>query len=115
VAALDLRAAREFAGFGGVMLFVLMCLDKPASLDLRLATREQHLAYLETYRSMLVRVGPLLDPDQRPIGSLLIIDVEDQAAAAGFAESDPYGRAGLFESVMIRPFREVYRDGERVI
>ena len=31
------------------MLFVLVCTDKPGSLDLRLATRPQHLAYLETY------------------------------------------------------------------
>ena len=96
------------------MLFALMCMDKPASLDVRLATRPQHLAYLETYQTMLVHAGALLDTDQRPQGSLLIIDVQDQAAAAGFAESDPYNRAGLFESVQIRPFREVFRDGERV-
>ena len=93
------------------MLFVILCTDKPASLDLRLATRPQHLAYLETYASKLVQTGPLLDPDGRPCGSLLIIDVADRAEAEGFAESDPYARAGLFESTVIRPYRCVYRDG----
>ena len=93
------------------MLFVLICTDKPGSLDVRLATRSNHLAYLETYESRLVQAGPLLDVDDRPCGSLLIIEAADRAEAAGFAEADPYTKAGLFETVMIRPFRQVYRDG----
>ena len=96
------------------MLFVLICTDKPASLDLRLATRSAHLAYLETYESRLMQAGPLLDADDRPCGSLLIVDVADRAEAAGFAEADPYNRAGLFESVIIRPYRQVYRDGTQL-
>jgi uncharacterized protein YciI len=96
------------------MLFVLVCIDKPASLDLRLATRPQHLAYLETYQDRIVQAGALLDTDQRACGSLLIIDVQDHPAAFGFAEADPYGRAGLFESVVIRPYRQVFAAGERV-
>jgi uncharacterized protein YciI len=96
------------------MLFVLVCTDKPGSLDLRLATRPSHLAYLETYQSKLVQGGALLDHDGRPSGSLLIVDVADRAEAAGFAEADPYNRAGLFESVLIRPYRQVFRDGEKL-
>ena len=96
------------------MLFVLACTDKPGSLDLRLASRSQHLAYLETYQSKLIQAGGLLDVDGRPCGSLLIIDVADRAEAEGFAESDPYFKSGLFESVVIRPFRQVFRDGEKV-
>ena len=96
------------------MLFVLICTDKPGSLDLRLATRGAHLAYLQTYEACLAQAGPMLDADDRPCGSLLIIDVADQAEAAGFAEADPYGKAGLFESVIIRHYRQVYRDGSVV-
>ena len=96
------------------MLFVLMCTDKPKSLDLRLATRPAHLAYLETYADRLVQAGGLLDADGRACGSLLLIDVKDEAEAAGFAEADPYVKAGLFESVVVRPYRQVFRDGERV-
>jgi uncharacterized protein YciI len=96
------------------MLFVLVCTDKPGCLDLRLASRPQHLAYLETYMSRLVQAGAMLDLDGRPCGSLLIIDVADRAEAEGFAEADPYNRAGLFEAVTIRPYKQVFRDGERV-
>lgn len=96
------------------MLFALMCIDRPGSLDLRLATRPDHLAFLETYASKIAQGGALLDLDGRPCGSLLVIDVEDRAAAEGFAAADPYAKAGLFESSVIRPFRQVYRDGEKV-
>jgi uncharacterized protein YciI len=96
------------------MLFTLICTDKPGSLDLRLATRGSHLAYLETYSSKLVTAGGLLDVDGRPGGSLLIIDVADRAEAEGFAEADPYHKAGLFESVLIRPYRQVFKDGDRI-
>jgi uncharacterized protein len=96
------------------MLFALICTDRPASLEVRMATRPHHLAYLDQYAKKLVQVGPLLDTEGRPCGSLLIIDVEDRAAAEGFAAADPYAKAGLFESTIIRPFRPVFRDGERL-
>jgi uncharacterized protein YciI len=96
------------------MLFVLMCTDKPKSLDLRLASRAAHLAYLETYASRIIQAGPLLDADGRAAGSLLIIDVAGPAEAAGFADADPYAKAGLFESVVIRGYRQVFRDGALV-
>lgn len=94
------------------MLFAIWCADKPASLDLRLATRAAHLAYLDTYRHRVVFAGPLLDVDQRPCGSLLIVEGKDRAEADGFAAGDPYTKAGLFESTVIRPFRAVVKDGE---
>jgi uncharacterized protein YciI len=96
------------------MLFVLVCTDKPKSLDLRLASRPAHLAYLETYLDRIVSAGALLDGDGRACGSLLVIDVADHAEAAGFAHADPYAKAGLFESVIIRPYRQVFRDGAPV-
>ena len=96
------------------MLFALICTDRPASLELRMATRPEHLAYLEQYASKLVQAGPLLDTEGRPCGSLLLIDVEDRAAAEGFAAADPYAKAGLFESTIIRAYRPVFRDGERL-
>jgi len=96
------------------MLFALICVDKPGSLDVRLASRPNHLAYLETYKSKLLHAGPMLDAEGRPCGSLLMVEVADRAEAEGFAEGDPYAKAGLFESTIIRPIRPVYRDGELV-
>jgi uncharacterized protein YciI len=94
------------------MLFAIVCADRPGGLELRLATRPMHLAYLETYAEKISSAGALLDLDGRPCGSLLIVDVNDRAEAEGFAAGDPYAKAGLFESTVIRPFRQVYRDGE---
>ena len=96
------------------MLFAIVCTDRPGGLDLRLATRPTHIAYLTMYASRVVQGGPMLDADGRPCGSLLIVDVEDRAAAEGFAATDPYAKAGLFESTIIRAFRTVFKDGEVV-
>ena len=96
------------------MLFALICTDRPGGLDLRLATRPAHLAYLSTYADRVLHGGPTLDADGRPCGSVLIIEAEDRASAEGFAAGDPYAKAGLFESTVIRGFRTVLKDGEMV-
>jgi uncharacterized protein YciI len=96
------------------MLFSLVCTDRPGALDLRMATRPTHLAFLVTYQDRLVHAGATLDLDGRPCGSILIIDVADRAAAEGFAIADPYAKAGLFESTVIRGFRTAFKDGEPI-
>jgi uncharacterized protein YciI len=96
------------------MLFAITNIDKPGSSALRAATRETHLGYLDSIVSQLLLAGPLLNAENQPIGSLLVVEAESQAAAEAFAEADPYARAGLFESVAVRPYRLVYRDGARV-
>jgi uncharacterized protein len=96
------------------MLFALICTDRPGGLETRLATRPSHLAYLETYAARLVHAGAMLDIDGRPCGSLLLVDVADRAEAEGFAAGDPYAKAGLFESTVIRPFRAVFKDGGKL-
>ena len=60
------------------MLFAIICTDRPASLELRMATRPSHLAYLETYADKLVHGGALLDNEGKPCGSLLLVDVGDR-------------------------------------
>lgn len=90
------------------MQFALECIDKPNSLELRLANRPAHLEYLNGHKDALLLAGPLLDAaGEKPVGSLLIIEAADQRAAEAFAAADPYAQAGLFQSVSIRPFRKV--------
>jgi uncharacterized protein len=96
------------------MLFALINTDRPACLDLRLATRPSHLTFLEARAQVIVNAGALLDDAGKPAGSLLVIDVPDRAAAQAFAAADPYTQAGLFESTVVRPFRQVYRDGVKI-
>ncbi len=97
------------------MLFIVMCTDKPSSLEMRIAVRSQHLAYLKTYEKQIKIAGPLLNNDGKSCGSLIILNVEDCAAAEGFAISDPYAKAGLFESVVIRAFKEVCSEGHMLM
>ena len=40
-------------------------------------------------------------------GSVVILDLEDLAAAEAFAAGDPYKKAGLFESVTISAWKKV--------
>lgn len=96
------------------MLFALINTDRPASLDLRMATRPAHLEFLQGRDSVIMSGGALLDSEGKPAGSLLVIDVNDLAAAQAFAAEDPYTKAGLFESTVIRPFRQVYKDGVKI-
>jgi uncharacterized protein YciI len=96
------------------MLFAITNLDKPDSLALRTATRDAHLGYLDGIVAQLLLAGPVLNADGQPIGSLLVVEAENQAAAEAFAAADPYARAGLFETVIIRPYRIVYKDGKRL-
>jgi hypothetical protein len=93
------------------MLFAITCTDKPGALALRMETRPAHLEHLKAHESQLQLVGPLLDAEGKPCGSLLVVEAADRAAAEAFAAADPYARAGLFESVVVRPFRAVFRDG----
>ena len=63
------------------MLFAAICLDKPGSIDLRLATRAAHLAFLEANAPKVKLGGPFLDEADKPVGSLLILDCETEAIA----------------------------------
>lgn len=94
------------------MLFSIVCADRPGQLELRMANRAAHLAYLNTQLAVIVEAGPLLDIEGKLCGSQLIIDVADRVAAEAFAANDPYAKAGLFESVCVRPYRRVFRNGE---
>lgn len=91
------------------MLFMFHCVDKAGAADVRAANRTEHLAYLEANAANIFAAGPLLSDDQSGmVGSLLIVECADAAAAEAFADSDPYAKAGLFDSVTIRPWRRVY-------
>ncbi len=90
------------------MLYVIDCRDKPGTSQIRLDTRADHLAYLATLGERLFAAGPTLTADgQAMTGSILIIEFADAGEAEAFATADPYARAGLFESVTIRPWRKV--------
>lgn len=86
-------------------LFIVYCVDRENALDLRMATREAHLAYMGTRKGEVRFGGPMLDDEGRMAGSVLVIDVADRAAAEAFSAEDPYTKAGLWQRVEIRPMK----------
>ncbi|MBJ30896.1 MAG: hypothetical protein CL466_05680 [Acidimicrobiaceae bacterium] len=88
------------------MHFVIHALDRPDAGDLRSRTRPDHLAYLEGFK--LTFGGPMLDDQGEMCGSLIVLDVEDRAAAEAFAAGDPYAKASLFSQVTITRWRPVF-------
>lgn len=84
------------------MRFVLFALDKPDSLELRKATRAEHLDYLSQFSTPVG--GPMLDEQGNMCGSMVVFEAESRAEVEDIAANDPYAKAGLFESVTIREF-----------
>ena len=87
-------------------LYVIVCIDRPDALDTRMANREAHLAFAKTGEHVQIRVGgPFLSEDGTMNGSLLIVEADDPAKVDAFVKNDPYGKAGLFERVEVRPWK----------
>lgn len=87
------------------MLIALIAKDKAGALQTRLDNRPAHVDYLKS-TGVVSQAGPLLNGENM-IGSLVILDVEDMAAAQNWADNDPYAKAGLFESVELIPWKKV--------
>jgi uncharacterized protein YciI len=86
-------------------LFVIVAEDKPDALDLRLSLRPEHLAYMAAQGERVKLGGPFLGPDGGMVGSLVIVEAPDLAAAQAFAAADPFTTGGLFASCDVRPWR----------
>ncbi len=91
------------------MLYALLCNDKPGHLQVRLDTRATHLEWLMALKDkgVVKFAGPFLGADGKPNGSLVMIEADSVQAAEALAAEDPYAKAGLFESVTIRPWNWV--------
>jgi hypothetical protein len=88
------------------MHYLITCIDKPDSLELRMATREAHLAFVKATELVRFHVGgPFLSPEGTMIGSMLIVETDDPAKLEEFVKNDPYGKAGLFQSVDVRAWK----------
>ena len=88
------------------MRIALVTYDKPNHLHIRMENREAHLAYIKK-TGVVEMAGPFLDTSEKMCGSLIILDVNDMAAAESWAENDPYNRAGLFENSTLKIWKKV--------
>jgi uncharacterized protein YciI len=87
------------------MLFVVSAFDRPGAGELRAKVRPAHLDYLKGRIGQIRAGGAFLDTNEQPVGSMLIIEAEGQAAAEAFTAGDPFRQEGVFERVEVRPWR----------
>lgn len=88
------------------MRVALICIDRPDALQTRLDNRAAHLAHIAA-TGVVEMAGPLLNTEAQMTGSLIILNVDAVADAQDWAMSDPYSKAGLFQSVTISEWKKV--------
>ncbi|AWZ02509.1 MAG: YciI family protein [Rhodobiaceae bacterium] len=92
------------------MLFCIVGIDKPDSLDLRMANRDNHLKHWAETGAVKLG-GPFTSDDgERLEGSMLVIDVADRATAQKLADEDPYVKAGLFGTRELRAWKWLLKE-----
>lgn len=93
--------------------FMLLATDGENVHEARMGARPAHLARLEALKAegRLITAGPnpLPDNPERVSGSLIVAQFESLDAAQTWAEADPYVDAGVYEEVLIKPFKAVFK------
>lgn len=98
------------------MLYVIFSQDVENSLEKRLAIRPAHLARLQALhdQSRLITAGamPAID-NENPgdagfTGSTIIAEFDSLADAQQWADADPYLEAGVYQQVIVKPFRKTF-------
>ncbi|MFT7219229.1 MAG: hypothetical protein ACI8Z1_000843 [Candidatus Azotimanducaceae bacterium] len=97
------------------MLYAIISQDVENSLDKRLGARPAHLDRIK----MLVDAGRLIlagphpatdneDPGEAGFtGSLVVAEFNSLEDAEAWAAADPYVDAGVYENVIVKPFKKV--------
>ena len=97
------------------MLYAIIASDVANSLEKRLAARPAHIERLQQLKAegRVVQAGPhpaidSNDPGEAGFsGSLIVAEFDSLAAAQAWADADPYIAAGVYDSVIVKPFKQV--------
>ncbi|WP_448250344.1 YciI family protein [Thalassotalea agariperforans] len=97
------------------MYYVIFSEDVPNSLSKRLSVREDHLARLSLLQDQgrLLVAGPCPAIDsENPgdagfTGSVVIAKFDDLTQAQSWADADPYIAAGVYQKVIVKPYKKV--------
>lgn len=98
------------------MLYTIISQDIPDSLQKRQQARPDHLARLNDLqqqgRLLLAGPHPAIDSPEPGeagfTGSLVIADFDSLDCAREWADADPYVTSGVYQSVMVKPFKQVF-------
>ena len=97
------------------MLYAIISVDVENSLDKRLSVRPAHVERLQELKEQghLVLAGPHPAIDNNEpgpagfTGSLIVAEFESLESAQAWADNDPYIKAGVYDSVIVKPFKKV--------
>jgi hypothetical protein len=97
------------------VLYAVISQDRDDSLAARLQARPDHLRRLQDLldNGRLVLAGPhpaidAEDPGEAGFsGSLVVAEFPSLEDARAWADADPYVNAGVYASVVVKPFRKV--------
>jgi len=90
-------------------MYAIVCSDRPDSAALRDAHRAAHLEFLNKHSKQIVFGGPLkATPEGPSTGALIVVDCATGEEARALIESDPFYRSGVYESVAVRAFKQVF-------
>ena len=97
------------------MWYAIMSEDVENSLEKRAKVRDAHLARLKGLvdegRVLIAGPHPAVDAeDAGPAGftgSLVVADFPSLEEARAWADADPYVAGGVYQSVVVKPFKQV--------
>lgn len=87
--------------------YIVICKDKKNSLKKRLENRKMHLDHLKKINKQVLLAGPMMNKNQSPKGSVLILNFENKEKLKKFLKADPYVKVGLFKEITIENFKRV--------
>ena len=82
-------------------------INKPGTTEQRTSLIRRHWDFIAKFDKNLIARGPVLDEADTSvvIGSIHILELEDLTKAEKFVYDEPFAKAGLFKSIIIKPFR----------
>lgn len=97
------------------MYYAIISEDIENSLELRMKTRPAHIERLkklnEDGRVLLVGPHPAIDSEDPGeagfTGSLIVAEFDSLEDAKTWADADPYLEAGVYQKVIVKPFKKV--------
>ncbi len=97
------------------MLYAVISEDVEDSLELRMSVRPEHVARLvalkDSGRLILAGPHPAIDSEDPGTngftGSLIVAEFDSLEDAHAWADTDPYIMAGVYKSVIVKPFKKV--------
>ena len=90
-------------------MYAIVCFDRPDSAALRDAHRAAHQEFLNLYLKQIVFGGPLKNtPEGASTGALIVVNCATRDEAQALIAADPFYRGGVYESVAVRAFKQVF-------